>query len=171
MATRICTSCPTGCLLCDTVGCTSCSSGYTFLPPALICNKNCNATAKFYYLSLCYSSCPNGTYLSFDLINCLKCSNPCATCFNSPGNCTSCLDSYFYLGQCLNACPSNFYINDNLNCISCTVNPQRCILAPLTYTIQPFTANFILQSYVIFNRAVNMSISDFNKNVRIQYNR
>lgn len=169
--TRTCTACPTGCVLCNSIGCSSCTTGYTFLPSALACNKNCNATAKYYFNSLCYTTCPAGSYLSYDLVHCLGCSAPCATCIGAAGNCTSCIGSYYYLGQCLNACPTNFYIDSNLNCVACSLNPQKCTLPPLTYTVTPFTANFQLQAYVVFNRAVTMTIDQFKATVQITANK
>lgn len=168
--TRTCTACPTGCVMCNSVGCSSCSTGYTFLPSALACNKNCNATARYYFNNTCYTACPAGSYLSYDLVHCLACSNPCATCVGAAGNCTACIGSYYYLGQCLNSCPNNFYIDSYLNCISCTVNPQKCVLPPLTYVVKVFTANYQLQAYVVFNRAVNMTINQFTTTVQIFYN-
>lgn len=135
-----------------------------------MCNKNCNSTAIYYYLGICYFSCPSGSYLSYDLVNCLSCSSPCATCVGTSGNCTACVASYYYLGQCLNACPTNFYVDSRLNCISCTSNPSKCSLPPLTYTVFPFTANYQLQAYVVFNRQVSLTISQFISTVQITYN-
>jgi hypothetical protein len=136
----------------------------------MVCNQNCNATAKYYFSNSCFTSCPAGSYLSYDLVHCLACSSPCATCIGSSGNCTSCIGSYFYLGQCLNACPANFYIDTKLNCVACAVNPQKCVLPPLTYKISTFTANYILQAYVVFNRAVSLSLTQFTTIVQIRFN-
>lgn len=111
LATGTCTACPTGCITCDSLGCYTCTSGYTFLASALTCNQNCNSIAIYYYNSVCFTSCPSGSYLSYDLVHCLNCSAPCATCFGTSGNCTSCIASYYYLGQCIAACPSNYFVN------------------------------------------------------------
>jgi hypothetical protein len=43
-------------------------------------------------------------------------------------------------------------------------------LPPLTYKIQTFTANYQLQAYVVFNRAVNMTLAQFSSTVQIQFN-
>ncbi len=145
-------------------------TSYTFLPSALACNKDCNSTAKYYFKNICYTSCPAGSYLTYDLVHCLACSSPCATCIGLAGNCTSCIQSYYYLGQCLNACPTNFYIDDKLNCISCTVNPQKCVLPPLTYKITTFKAGFDLKAYCVFSRAVNLTLQKFQQTVQIKYN-
>ena len=168
--TRICTACPAGCLTCDATGCYTCSSTYTFLLSALSCNANCNSTAKYYFNSKCYFACPPGSYLSYDLVTCLTCASPCATCTGTAGNCTSCIASYYYLGQCLNACPPNYYIDTALSCQPCTSNPSKCTLAPLNYTVYPFTSNYQLKAYVVFNRPVNLTTSQFASTVQIAYN-
>lgn len=157
--TRICTPCPAGCRTCDASGCYTCFSNYTFLFSALSCNKNCNHTAKYYFNSTCFTRCPAGSYLSYDLVTCLACSSPCATCVGTSGNCTSCIGSYYYLGKCLNACPEKFFIDSNLNCQPCSSNPNKCILPPLNYTVYPFTKDYKLNAYVVFNRPVNLSIA------------
>ena len=159
--TRVCTACPNGCLTCDALGCYTCGSGYTFLQSALSCNQYCNATHQYGYNGTCYSTCPNGSYLSYDLVTCLSCSLPCRTCHTSAGNCTSCIDSYYYQGQCISACPTNYYVDSNLICQKCSTNPSFCTLPPLNYTIHPFTANYLLQAYCVFNRAVNLTINQF----------
>jgi len=139
------------------------------MPPALLCNKNCNSTAIYYFLNVCYFTCPPGSYLSYDLVTCLACSAPCATCTGTANNCTSCLNSYYYIGKCVDACPANFYIDSNNNCQACFTNPQRCILPPLTYSIHPFTRNYIFQAYVVFNRAVVLTPEKFATLVQISY--
>jgi hypothetical protein len=159
--TRVCTNCPAGCLTCDSLGCYTCMTNYTYLQSTLQCNKNCNSTHRYYFNNTCYSLCPNATYLSYDLVSCLACSLPCRTCSGSAGNCSSCIDSYYYLGQCLSSCPSNYYVDSNLQCQACATNPQKCTLPPLTYTITPFTANYQLQAYCVFNRPVSLTISQF----------
>lgn len=136
----------------------------------MTCNQNCNSTAKFYFNNTCWSTCPAGSYLSYDLVHCLACSMPCATCVGTAANCTSCIGSYFYLGQCINACPNNFYIDSNLNCVACSSNPQKCALPPLTYTVSTFTANFRMNAYVVFNRPVTMTIAQFLSTVQIKLN-
>ena len=133
--TRVCTSCPAGCYTCDAVGCYTCYGSYTYLASALSCNQNCNSTHRYSYNSACYSTCPDGSYLSYDLVTCLACSLPCRTCSGSAGNCSSCIDSYYYLGQCVDACPTNYYVDSNLQCQLCTTNPSHCTLPPLSYTI------------------------------------
>jgi len=167
--TKICTRCPAGCITCNSLGCYTCLPDYTFLLSALSCNKNCNSTTIYYYNNTCYSTCPNGSYLSYDLVHCLSCSAPCATCMGSAGNCTTCIGTYYYLGKCLDACPNNFFV-DNLRCVPCSSQPERCTLTPLSYTIHPFTASYRLQAYVIFNRAVNLTIAQFISTVQIYYN-
>jgi len=124
--TRRCTACPTGCVTCDSLGCYTCASYYTYLSSALTCMKHCNNTAIYYYGNKCYNICPIGTYLSLDLVNCLVCSSGCASCFGTAGNCTTCADKYYYLGNCLDACPNNFYVDSSLVCTACSSNPSKC---------------------------------------------
>ena len=131
--------------------------------------KNCNATAKYYFNKTCFRACPAGSYLSYDLVNCLACSSPCATCVGTAGNCTSCIGSYYYLGKCLSACPDNFFVDPALSCQPCSSNPAKCTLPPLNYTIYPFTKNYKLNAYCVFNRAVNISVSVFTSTVQINY--
>lgn len=157
--TRICTACPAGCLTCDQLGCYTCYSDYTFLLSALTCNKHCNDTAIYYFNSVCYSSCPGGSYLSFDLVTCESCSAPCATCEGTAGNCTSCIESYYYMGRCVSACPDNYYVDVNMQCQACSANPSRCVLPPLSYTVYPFTESYQLQAYCVFNRPVNLTLT------------
>ena len=145
-------------------------SGYTFLPSALMCNQNCNQTARYYFKDICYFTCPDGSYLTYDLVHCAACSWPCATCMGVAGNCTSCIESYYYLGQCLAACPNNFYVDEKYNCIACSSNPQKCALPPLSYSFFPFTANYLLQTFIVFNRAVSMSAEEVQKTVQIKSN-
>jgi hypothetical protein len=168
--TRLCTPCPIGCRLCNAIGCSSCLTGFTFLRSALACNQNCNATHRFYFNNSCFAVCPSGSYLTYDLVHCSACSAPCATCIGTAGNCTSCIGSYFYLGKCLDACPNNFYIDDRLNCVACSANPQRCTLPPLTYRITTFTANYRLQAFCVFSRPVNLTMAQFTSIVQIRLN-
>lgn len=125
-STRICTACPTGCRTCDAVGCYTCFEEYTWLQSTLTCNKHCNSTDFYYYLTVCYSSCPAGSYLTYDLVTCLSCSAPCKTCNGAAANCTSCISSYYYLGECLAACPANHYVDSSLQCQACSTNPTKC---------------------------------------------
>ena len=167
--TRTCTACPTGCITCDALGCYTCQSGYTFLQATLTCNQHCNSTHIYYFSSTCYSSCPSGSYLTTDLVNCLACGSPCATCQSSATNCTSCLTAYYYLGQCVDACPDNFYVDSSNNCKACSTNPDKCALPPLTYTIHTFTKDYLMQAYCVFNRAVTLTTTTFAEQVQISF--
>jgi hypothetical protein len=137
--TRVCTTCPIGCSTCNSNGCLTCYANYTFVNATLTCNKQCNTTAIYFYNSDCYTSCPDGSYLSTDLVTCFSCAVQCQTCLNVAAKCTRCAGKFLYLGQCLDACPSNYFVNTNMSCVSCLVVPSKCILPPLTYTITPFT--------------------------------
>ena len=152
------------------MGCYTCYGSYTFLASALTCNQHCNTTHAYSYNGTCHSVCPDGSYLSYDLVTCLACSLPCRTCSGSSGNCSSCIESYYYLGQCIAACPTNYYVDTNLQCQACATNPSHCTLPPLTYTIHPFTANYRLQAYCVFNRPINLTLAQFTTDVKITYN-
>lgn len=135
------------------------------------CSKQCNSTHAYYFQSVCYTSCPDGSYLSVvDLVTCLKCSTECATCSNSASNCTKCAYKFYYNGQCIDACPSNYFVDDTMSCISCEIYPDKCVLEPLSYTIHPFTQNYQMHAYVVFNRVVDMSLDKFQQVVQIKYN-
>ena len=94
-----------------------------------------------------------------DLVTCLKCNDECATCSNFANNCTKCSKKFFYLSECIDACPEDFYVNDDMACIACSDNPDACVLEPLKYTIHPFTENYKLHAYVVFNREVDMTLN------------
>lgn len=57
-----------------------------------------------------------------------------------------------------------------MSCISCEIYPDKCVLEPLSYTIHPFTQNYQMHAYVVFNRVVDMSLDKFQQVVQIKYN-
>lgn len=57
-----------------------------------------------------------------------------------------------------------------MTCIACSLYPDKCILAPLSYTIHPFTQNYKLHAYVVFNRVVDLSLDQFQQTVQVKYN-
>ena len=61
-------------------------------------------------------------------------------------------------------------MNQSLACVPCSVDPTKCILPPLTYTVHPFTDNYQLHAYVIFNRVVNVTLTEFVDIVQIVLN-
>jgi len=171
LGTRVCTHCPTGCLTCDALGCYSCLPDYTYVVNSSSCSIQCSSNSIYFFGGNCYESCPDGSYLNLiDLVTCLACSSECATCSLTAANCTKCAYKFFYNYQCVDACPSGFFVDNNLACISCLVFPDKCILSPLNYTISPFTKNYQLHAYVVFNRVVNLTIAQFQQIVQIKYN-
>lgn len=171
LVSRVCTHCPTGCFTCDAGGCYSCLANYTFVNQSLSCSLQCNLTAIYFFGGTCYTSCPDGSYLNLvDLVTCLACNSECATCSLTASNCTKCSTKFWYNYQCVNACPANYFVDSNVACVACSLSPDKCVLEPLTYKIQPFTQNYQLHAYVVFNRPVNMTIDQFQNTVQIKYN-
>lgn len=166
-----CAACPAGCTTCSSdIVCQTCDTGYLFVQAFNNCSKVCNQTNIYYFNSECLSSCINGTYLLADMVTCQSCSAECATCSGIGTNCTKCSTQFLYNARCVAACPSDYYVDINQICQSCKSNPSACILPPLSYTISPFTQNYQLNAYVIFNRPVAMTISQFKQYVQIQRN-
>jgi hypothetical protein len=70
----------------------------------------------------------------------------------------------------VNRCPVDFYVDDDMACQACASKPSKCELDPLNYTIHPFTKNYKLQAYVVFNREVSLTIAEFKQKVQITNN-
>ena len=83
-----CTSCPTGCASCLSSSlCLSCQDGYVAVGlPQLISINNLPVD-------------------SVGPVTCSACESPCATCYNDPRTCLSCVSGYIYL---LNRCVSDY---------------------------------------------------------------
>jgi hypothetical protein len=157
-----------GCTTCTSnTSCQTCNTGYLYVAAFSNCSQICNATNIYYFNGQCLTSCINGTYLLSDMVTCQSCSAECATCSGIGTNCTKCANNFLYNSRCVDACPTNFYVDINQICSS---NPSACALPPLTYTINSFTLNYQLNAYVIFNRPVTMTISQFKQYVQIKRN-
>ena len=97
------------------------------------CVNNCSLTQnnKFNYNSMCYVSCPNGTY--DNNFNCEDCHPDCKTCDQASQadntNCRSCLSSnkFLHLGNCIDNCIKGYYVdeNDSTNKI-CKCDLDKC---------------------------------------------
>lgn len=171
LVSRVCQHCPDGCLTCDASGCYDCLADYVYVQNSVSCSAQCNSTHVYFFKEQCYTTCPDGSYLSvLDLVTCLSCSTECATCSVTAGNCTKCAFKFFYNFKCVDACPSNYFVDNDLACIACALYPDKCILPPLSYKISPFTQNFQLHAYVVFNRVVNLTTDEFQRTVQIKYN-
>ena len=81
-----------------------------------------------------------------------------------------CAYKFYYLGECVDECPDDYFVNEELACTPCSEYPDKCILEPLSYTVHPFVEDYKLHAYVIFNRVVDLSITEFVEIVQIQYN-
>jgi hypothetical protein len=166
-----CTACPNGCRTCNSsTECQSCSTGYLFVNIYNNCSQICNSTAIYYFNGQCLTNCIAGTYLLPDMVTCQTCSAECATCSGTGTNCTKCSTKFLYNSRCVDACPTDFYVDINQSCQACSTRPSACILPPLTYTISTFMLNYQLNAYVIFNRPVMMTISQFKQYVQIKRN-
>jgi proprotein convertase subtilisin/kexin type 5 len=86
---------------------------------------------QYFYNLACYSACPDGTYSSgFTCLICDTTVAECATCFGSPTNCTSCLNSKYLnqpiYGSCIVDCPISgaYTVKDvvNYQCVSTCSN-------------------------------------------------
>ncbi len=158
-----------GCRTCtNTTYCLGCLSGYVFVSQYFICSKICNSTSLYFVNGKCANNCIEGTFLLSDLVTCQKCSTACATCSVSGSNCTKCANKFWYNYNCVDKCPNEFYIDSNNSCRKCGTNDPACTLPPLNFTISTFTKNYKLYAYVVFNRAVNLSLSEFSQAVIIQ---
>lgn len=115
------------------VFCSSCESNATMAVDHM-CYSNCNSTHPYYYLSICYSSCPTGTYLTSTNVYCLKCGDLCKTCIGSPTSCLSCNDRYLLGDSCLTSCPSGYYGDSNSICQLCTSSSRLICEDPLIFT-------------------------------------
>lgn len=158
-----CQNCPEGCTVCSGTSCSSCSVGYIYVSNYNSCSKICNSTNTYYSNGICTQSCVNGTFLLSDLVTCQKCATICATCSISGNNCTKCASKFWYNYNCVDQCPSSFYVDSNNACVQCTSNPSACLVSPLNFTLQTFTQNYQLYAYVIFNRAVNLTLDQFTQ--------
>ena len=107
-----CVSCPVGCETCTSL--TSCQS------------------CRFYYFmrndSLCYTSCPAGSYPETKNRTCSSCPAGCSTC-TSLSVCQSCSPSFFLMpgGLCYSSCPPGYYADSStLSCTDCAVGCATC---------------------------------------------
>lgn len=114
------------------------------------------------------ASCIDGTFLLNDLVTCQACSSSCLTCSNVGTNCTSCFKKFWYNYLCVDKCPDNYYTDSSYRCQFCGNNNEFCQLPPLSYSISTYTKDYKLYAKVEFNRAVNMSITDFVKFIQIK---
>ena len=99
-----------------------------------MCYSDCNTTHKYYYGTTCYSSCPDGTYLSYTNVHCIACSDLCNTCNTTASTCLSCHDRYYYNNTCITECPANYYGSSLFVCESCTSATNSICNEPLTFT-------------------------------------
>ncbi|CAD8193166.1 unnamed protein product [Paramecium pentaurelia] len=147
LPSRVCTTCPTGCLTCDLSSCLSCDTGYYQSTLCIQCPTECSlcsssticsACNSGYYLSgsSCLSctlpsvhcgspcNCSSGSYLVGSC--CYPCQAPCSECSGSATFCTSCVDS---TNQSTSTCDCTLptkYLNALNNCSDCASPCVNC---------------------------------------------
>jgi len=123
-----CVNCPSSCSVCYSSSyCTSCTSGYYLYENSCI-----NDT------SICKN---NGYYVAANI--CYACLQPCATCWVTASNCSSCLSGYIFASpnNCLITCPAGFYRSGNQClylacssvCATCVTGPDYCLTCSSNY--------------------------------------
>ena len=118
-----CLACDPSCLTCSAgsnTSCTSCSGGY------ILFSGSCISVL-----------CPSNYYVKYNpSFNCVACSLPCNSCFNSTF-CYSCVSTYYLLasqGKCLTTCPLGMFAQNQTNvcqtcdsnCVSCSTFATQC---------------------------------------------
>lgn len=98
-----------------------------------MCYSHCNLTAPYYYGTICYTTCPNGTYVGYTNVYCVACSDLCATCGTSATQCLSCSGRYLYNNSCLGQCPSGYYGDITYTCQLCTSATASKCAQPLNF--------------------------------------
>lgn len=121
-----------------------------------MCYSHCSATQQYYYNSLCYSTCPSGTYVSYTGVHCAACSNLCATCYGTASNCTTCFDRYFFNYSCLTQCPSGYYGATDLTCAVCSSATAQVCTQPLSFSTTVSIENYQYVVSVKFNQQVSI---------------
>lgn len=99
--TKQCQPCPTGCNTCYGTNCSSCATGYTYVPNSNICSKQCSIALPYYLNSACVTSCSTGTFMLNDLVTCQRCNPICAECSVLATNCTKCTGKFWYNYNCV----------------------------------------------------------------------
>lgn len=156
-----------GCNSCYGLNCSSCITGYILVLKYATCSKKCSLSNQYYLNNQCVSSCQVGTFMLDDLVTCQKCNPVCSECSQIATNCTKCQGTFWYNYNCVTQCPSNYYVANSNFCKQCSDNPSACTEPPLTYTLTTYTKNYKLYANVTFNRAVNLTQSEFVKIARL----
>lgn len=95
--------------------------------------------------STCYSTCPNGYFLSGS--NCTACDPLCSICSGTATTCSSCNQispsiGYLWNNSCLSGCPNGTYLSTNPNvctacdnlCSVCSGSATSCSVCTLSGT-------------------------------------
>jgi hypothetical protein len=136
--------------------CTGCQPGAT---PAIdhMCYTNCNSTANYSYNGSCWTTCPNGTYVTFTGVTCAACAQVCFTCSSTSTTCLTCKSSYHYGSTCLTVCPSGFYGDAaTLTCLNCSSSPSTACDKPLNFTTSYSVENYQGVITLQFNQNVSL---------------
>lgn len=164
--TKRCEACPATCSLCTNwTVCTACVANSALSSDGM-CYAYCDPTNHYFYESACYLTCPDGTYLTADLVTCMICSLNCSTCFGSATNCTICAGTFKYNDTCLSECPSGYYGDVSGVCLQCTSSIESCN-NPVTYNVTTTVENYKNVVILKFNQEVKFS-DDLTKILRIK---
>lgn len=130
-----------------------------------MCYSQCSVSQPFYYGTLCYTTCPSNTFISYTGVHCITCSILCNTCSLTASNCTSCYDRYYYNYSCLTQCPTGYYGSTNLTCEVCTTSTSSICAVPLNFSTSVSVENYKYVVSVKFNHDVSIQkqISDILK--------
>lgn len=131
-----------------------------------MCYAYCDPAKQYFYDSSCYATCPDGTYLTADLVTCMICSLNCTTCFGTATNCTICAGTFKYNGQCISQCPSGFYGDSSGNCLQCSSDIESCS-QPVSFTVKTTVENYKNVVIIKFNQIIRLS-DDLTKILRIK---
>jgi len=119
----VCTACRQGYYMSD-MYCPSCPTSCSACSSATVCSQ-CKASYSFIYKSMCYASCPTGSF-QLTSTTCGSCSANCDQCDDS-STCTQCASSYFlYQSKCFQSCPTGAFQSSSTTCASCSANCEEC---------------------------------------------
>ena len=121
-----------------------------------MCYSDCSSTQKYYFQNTCYSTCPDGTYITYTNVDCAACSSLCYTCSVAANNCTSCHDRYYYQNTCVSKCPTGFYGSTSLICEACSSSSTNVCDNPLSFETTVTQENFQYVVKVKFNQEVSI---------------
>lgn len=154
--TKTCQNCPDTCTACfNSTHCTDCVGMAELSASDSACYRHCNATAQYEYDGDCYTTCPDGSYVDYTLVNCQACNSICLTCSGNSLNCTSCLGTFKHNNLCVSKCPTGYYALNNV-CLVCDASVSTCS-NPLSFNTSVTTEDYRQVVILRFNQDVSIS--------------